>query len=190
MTMELTRTRTTTGLVFCAALGLASVLLGTAIPALSPLLIAIILGTVVRNVLPLPAAWEPGIAFAAKHVLRWGVVLLGLQISFKTIVDLGAGVLVLVVSAVAITFLATVLLGRALKVDSDLAVLIASGFSICGAAAVAGVQGAMKAAEEKVAAAIALVVLFGTVMIPSTVALAAAIGLRYAASGIFIGAYN
>src|SRR5690625_5731700 len=107
--MELTRTRTTTGLVLCAALGLASVLLGTAIPGLSPLLIAIILGTVMRNVLPLPAAWEPGIAFAAKHVLRWGVVLLGLQISFKTIVDLGAGVLVLVVSAVAITFLATVL---------------------------------------------------------------------------------
>lgn len=176
-----------TGLTFCAGLGLASVLLGTAIPALSPLLIAIILGTVIRNVAPLPKVWEPGIGFAAKHVLRWGVVLLGLQISFKTIVDLGPNALVLIICAVAITFFATLALGRVLKVDSDLTLLIASGFSICGAAAVAGVQGTIKAAQEKVAAAIALVVLFGTLMIPATVALAAALDFADEASGVFIG---
>lgn len=180
--------RTGSGVTFCAAVGLGTVLLGTAAPGLSPLLIAIILGAVLRNIIRLPESWEPGIQFAAKRILRWGVVLLGLQISLKTVLDLGPQVLVLIVSAVGITFLGTLGLGRLLKVDSELTLLIASGFSICGAAAVAGVQGTLRAAEEKVAAAIALVVLFGTLMIPTTVALMAALGFGGDQTGVFIGA--
>lgn len=178
----------TVGLSVCAGIGLGTVLLGTALPGLSPLLIAIIIGTLLRNVARIPASWEPGIGFAAKHVLRWGVVLLGLQISLKTVIDLGPGTLVLVASAVGITFLGTLALGRILKVDSELTLLIASGFSICGAAAVAGMQGTIRAAEEKVAAAIALVVLFGTLMIPASVAIIAAAGFADSQGGIFIGA--
>lgn len=162
-------------------------LMGFALPSVSPLLVAIILGAVLRNVLPIPASLEPGITVAAKKVLRWGVVLLGLQVSLSTILDLGPGVLVVIICAVGITFFATLALGRMLKIDRDLTMLIAGGFSICGAAAVAGVQGAIRATEEKVAAAIALVVLFGTLMIPATVAISAATGLGADQSGIFIG---
>ena len=162
-------------------------LMGFALPSVSPLLVAIILGAVLRNVLPIPASLEPGITVAAKKVLRWGVVLLGLQVSLSTILDLGPGVLVVIICAVGITFFATLALGRMLKIDRDLTMLIAGGFSICGAAAVAGVQGAIRATEEKVAAAIALVVLFGTLMIPATVAIGAATGLGADQSGIFIG---
>src|SRR5690625_224929 len=180
--------RTASGLALCGAVGLVTVLIGLVVPGLSPLLIAIILGAILRNVVRLPESWEPGIGFAAKHILRWGVVLLGLQISFTTIIDLGPGVLILVVSAVGITFLGTLALGRLLRVDTDLTLLIASGFSICGAAAVAGVQGTLRAAEEKVAAAIALVVLFGTLMIPTTVAVMAALGFDDSQTGVLIGA--
>lgn len=162
-------------------------LMGFALPSVSPLLVAIILGAALRNVLPIPASLEPGITVAAKKVLRWGVVLLGLQVSLSTILDLGPGVLVVIICAVGITFFATLALGRMLKIDRDLTMLIAGGFSICGAAAVAGVQGAIRATEEKVAAAIALVVLFGTLMIPATVAISAATGLGADQSGIFIG---
>src|SRR5690625_4733338 len=81
--------RTGSGVTFCAAVGLGTVLLGTAAPGLSPLLIAIILGAILRNLIQLPESWEPGIQFAAKRILRWGVVLLGLQISLKTVLDLG-----------------------------------------------------------------------------------------------------
>src|SRR5690625_4233035 len=187
-TMQTTTTRTGSGIVLCAAVGLGSVLLGMALPGLSPLLIAIMVGTLVRNVVRIPQALEPGIGFSAKHILRWGVVLLGLQISLKTVADLGAGALALIVCAVAITFLGTQIIGRVLGVDSELTTLIAAGFSICGAAAVAGMQGTIKVAEEKVAAAIALVVLFGTLMIPTTVAITAAFGFTDSQSGIFIGA--
>lgn len=130
---------------------------------------------------------EPGIGVAAKRVLRWGVVLLGLQLSLPQILELGPGVLAIVVAAVCVTFFATLGLGRALGVDRDLSVLIAGGFSICGAAAVAGVQGAVRATQEKVAAAVALVVLFGSIMIGVMPGLVAALGLNQADAGTLIG---
>ena len=151
------------------------------------MLIAVVLGALWRNLIPVPAILEPGIAMAAKRVLRWGVVLLGLQLSLPAILALGPGVLLICVCAVAVTFFATLALGKVLGVDPELRLLIASGFSICGAAAVAGVQGAVKAPQEKVAAAVALVVLFGTLMIPAMPLLIGALGLADGDAGTLIG---
>jgi uncharacterized integral membrane protein (TIGR00698 family) len=175
------------GLLVSAAVGAACLAVGSSVPGLSAMLVAVLLGALWRNVLPVPAILEPGIAVAAKRVLRWGVVLLGLQLSLPSILALGPGVLVVAVAAVAVTFFATLALGRFLKVDPELTLLIASGFSICGAAAVAGVQGAVRASQEKVAAAVALVVLFGTLMIPLMPALVAALRLNAGDGGTLIG---
>ncbi|RII43654.1 putative sulfate exporter family transporter [Galactobacter valiniphilus] len=175
------------GLLVSGAVGAACLALGNTVPGLSAMLVAVLLGALWRNLLPVPAALEPGIAIAAKRVLRWGVVLLGLQLSLPAILALGPGVLVVAVAAVALTFFATLALGRVLKVDPELTLLIASGFSICGAAAVAGVQGAVRASQEKVAAAVALVVLFGTLMIPLMPALVALLGLGPGDAGTIIG---
>lgn len=175
------------GLLVCAVIGAACIGLGTVIPGLSAMLVAVILGALWRNLIPVPAVLEPGIALAAKRVLRWGVVLLGLQLSLPAILALGPGVLLICIAAVALTFFATLILGRVLNVDPELTLLIAAGFSICGAAAVAGVQGAVRASQEKVAAAVALVVLFGTLMIPIMPVLVAALGLGAGDGGTLIG---
>ena len=175
------------GLVICALIGAASILAGRAVSGLSPMLMAVVLGALWRNVAPVPASLEPGIAVSAKRVLRWGVVLLGLQLSLPAILALGPGVLVIVACAVGVTFFATLGIGKLLGVDRDLRILIAGGFSICGAAAVAGVQGAVRATEEKVAAAVALVVLFGTLMIPVMPLLTRLVGLDDGDAGTLIG---
>ncbi len=154
------------GLVVTLIVGGITVGLGRSLPQVSPMLVAIILGVLLRNLTRLPDFLQPGIAYSAKRILRVGVVLLGLQVSFTTVASLGAGVLAIVVAAVGVTFLATVGLGRILGIDRELTLLIAGGFSICGAAAVAGVQGSVRSSEDKVAAAVALVVLYGTLMIP------------------------
>lgn len=171
----------------CALVGVACIGLGSVLPGVSAMLVAVILGALWRNLIRVPSALEPGITLAAKRVLRWGVVLLGLQLSLPTILALGPGVLLICVAAVALTFFATLILGRFLKVDPELTLLIAAGFSICGAAAVAGVQGAVRASQEKVAAAVALVVLFGTLMIPLMPVLVTALGLGAGDGGTLIG---
>lgn len=153
------------GVIVCSLVGMACIIEGFFFPALSSNLLAVLLGIAIRNFITIPDVFEPGIGVAAKRMLRWGVVLLGLQVSLFTIMSLGWGVIITDILAVGITFTSTFIIGRVMGIDEDLVLLIASGFSICGAAAVAGIQGTIKATEEKVAAAVALVVLFGTIMI-------------------------
>lgn len=176
----------------CALLALACLGLATAVhpwaPALSPLLLAILAGVAWRNLAPVPAVLAPGVAFAAKPVLRAGIVLLGLQLALPDVLALGPGVLALVVAVVGLTFAAAVALGRALRLPEDLTLLVASGFSVCGAAAVAGADAVVRARREAAATAIGLVVLFGTSMIPLMPALAGTIGLGERAAGLWIGA--
>ncbi|SMY02929.1 MULTISPECIES: YeiH family protein [Brevibacterium] len=158
-------------------------------PILSPLLVAIVLGIIVGNVLPeLPQTFQPGLAFAAKPLLRLGIVALGAQVVLGDILDLGWLVLVLAAVVVAVGIISGLLLARPFRVDSSLALLIGCGFGICGAAAVAGVESTLKAKKEDVAAAIGLVVLFGTLMIAVIPSLSAAFGLAQDTAGMWGGA--
>ncbi|WP_025780264.1 YeiH family protein [Brevibacterium sp. VCM10] len=158
-------------------------------PVLSPLLVAIVLGILLGNLAPnLPEAFMPGLNFAAKPLLRLGIVALGAQVVLGDILDLGWLVLVLAAVIVAAGILSALALAGPLKVDRPLAVLIGSGFGICGAAAVAGVESTLKSKKEDVAAAIGLVVLFGTLMIAIVPGLSTALGLSPETAGMWGGA--
>lgn len=101
--------------------------------------------------------------------------------------DLGFGVVLVVVAAVA-TFFATPWAGRLMGIGLAQRLLIAAGFSVCGAAAVAGAEGVTKAKEEETATAIAMVVLFGTLMIPLVPFLGGLLGTPDEVLGMWIGA--
>ncbi len=130
---------------------------------ISSLTIAVIFGMVLGN-LPLPLdRFRPGLAYAGKHVLRFGVVALGMRLSLNQISGLGVPVIAVIVATVAATFFGTQALGRRLGVSRPLSLLIATGYSICGASAIAAMEGSSDAEEEEVALAIGLVTLAGTI---------------------------
>lgn len=169
---------------------LAAALLGLVIsrwqPAASALLVAIVLGVVVGNIWPSVASW-PGVTFASKQLLRAGIVLLGLKVSLTTIAALGWPIVVLVIAIVSIGLIGTYVMGRALGLTEDLSMLVASGFSICGAAAVAAADGVIRPTKEAVATALALVVLFGTLMIPLVPIAARLMGLSADQAAVWAG---
>jgi uncharacterized integral membrane protein (TIGR00698 family) len=80
------------------------------------------------------------------------------------------------------------LLGRMLGIGWTQRLLIACGFSICGAAAVAAADGVVDADEEEVLTSVALVVMFGTMLIAVIPPAARALGLDEAAGGVWAGA--
>ena len=135
------------------------------VPTVSPLLVSIVLGMVVTNVWPIPARFGPGMTVAGKRVLRLGIVLLGLQLAVRDILGLGWQMMLVVVAIVGLGIVGTVWIGVLLGVSPAQRLLIACGFSVCGAAAVAAVEGVTDADQEDVASAISLVVVFGTAMI-------------------------
>lgn len=158
-----------------------------AVPALSALLVAILLGVVLTHVWSIPEIFGPGMTVAGRTVLRLGVVLLGLQLALDDILGLGVEVLLVVVIIVALGISGTLLLGRWLGVPRPLTLLVACGFSICGAAAVAAVEGSTDSEEEDVASAIGLVVLFGTLMIFAVPAALSPLGLTEHVQGLVAG---
>ncbi|WP_372698428.1 YeiH family protein [Arthrobacter sp. JSM 101049] len=154
------------GLLLCAVAAAISMTVSNFLPGVSSLIIAIVLGIAVTNVVPLPDIVAPGITLSSKKLLRLGIVFLGLQLVLSDIVSLGAPMLLVIVCIVAGGIFGTILMGRLMKMRPGQVLLIACGFSICGAAAVAGVEGVTESDEEDVVTAVALVVIFGTLMIP------------------------
>ncbi len=186
--LRLPSSRILPGLLLAGTAAAANMVLGLAFPLLSPVLLAIAAGALARNLGWLPDVLTPGLEVAARRVLRIGIVLLGLQLSLQELGALGWGVPVLAVTVVGVGILSTLALGRALRVGRKQSLLIACGFSICGAAAVAGVERSVGADDDDTVTAVALVVLFGTAMIPLLPWLSGVLGLSSAASGIWAGA--
>lgn len=154
----------------------------------SPLVIAVVLGAVVANLGLLPESSRLGLGFASRKLLRVGIVLLGLQLSFAQVGELGAPGLVLVVVVVAITFTGTQWLGRKMGLSHGLSLLVATGFSICGASAIAAMRPVSDADDDDMAYAIALVTICGTLAIFLLPPLGEIIGFSGAQFGSWVGA--
>src|SRR5690606_4040832 len=138
------------------------------------------------------------IAWTSRVVLRAGVVLLGFGLSVPEVLALGWRGLVVVTTTLAVTFAGTLALGRVLHVPRVAALLVATGFSVCGAAAISAMQGVVagrprtpaqaRADDAALAASLALVTLYGTLAIAVLPALASVLGLGDDRTGLWIGA--
>lgn len=130
----------------------------------SPMIVGIILGMLYANSLRnnLPETWVPGIKFCSKQVLRFGIILYGFKLSFQDVMTVGLAAIIVDAIIVVCTIGLGILIGRLLKMDRSIALLTSCGSAICGAAAIMGVDGAIRPKPYKTAVAVATVVIFGT----------------------------
>ncbi len=182
------RARLLPGLLLVAGVTVVAFVAARAVPALNPSTVAVVLGAVAANTGLHPPALHPGTAYAARQVLRAAVVLLGLQVALPQLADLGLAGLTVVVATVAITFAGTRLLGRLLGLSPARSLLVASGFSICGASAIAAMEDAAGGDEDDRAVAVALVTLCGSLAIVVLPALRGPLALDPVAFGSWVGA--
>jgi len=123
--------------------------------------VAIVLGLLLRNTLPLPALLGPGLRFAVTAVLRLGIVLVGIRLSALDVLRLGAAGLPVVCAAIAAGLVFVTWFNRRLGLPPRLGTLLAAGTSICGVTAIVSTAPAIEAHEREVAYAVANVVAFG-----------------------------
>ena len=157
------------GLMFTAGVAIAGLLMSQSTTAqhwgFSALTIAIALGIVLGNtVYPyISSACASGVGVAKQQLLRTGIVLYGLRITFQQIAGVGMTAILTDFMVLSSTFLLAYWLGtRIFKLDRDTALLIGAGSSICGAAAVMATEPVVRAQASKVSIAVATVVVFGT----------------------------
>jgi uncharacterized integral membrane protein (TIGR00698 family) len=129
------------------------------------MIMAIILGTLVHNVIGTPAAASEGVTFSLRRILRFSIVLLGLQITAQQAAEVGGVGIGMIAIGLLSTLLATMAVGRVLGVPRGLSLLIGVGTAICGASAIISAKAAVQGEDEDAAYAIASVTLFGTAAI-------------------------
>ena len=161
------------------------------VPAVPVLTACVVLG-VLFTALPWPSAMKntarPGLTIASKRLLRIGIVLLGFSLSLVDVARLGWPTLIAIVLVVLLTFFLTLVVGRIAKLPSDQPLLIAAGFSICGASAIGAMSAVTGSKDEETATPIALVTLCGTLAIAVLPALAPLFGLNAEQFGMWVGA--
>jgi uncharacterized integral membrane protein (TIGR00698 family) len=175
------------GLALLVLIAAGATALSWLMPVISPLVAALALGALVVNVVPIPDHLAPGIAFGGRSLLRLGIVLLGFRLSIGDVARLGLPGLGVVGVVVAGTFFGTQWLGRRLGLSEDLGLLVATGYSICGASAIAAMDGVVHADEEETAYAITLVTLCGTLSIFVLPLIAHAVGMPAGDFGTWVG---
>ena len=198
------------GLLLATVATAAILAVSRSVPTVSPLVLAIALGAVVGTASgswvrrrpaddPRWTAFAPGTALVAKRVLRIGVVLLGLQLSVPDVLALGWRGLTVVVVTLAVTFVAAQGIGRRLGVSREASLLVGTGFAVCGAAAISAMSSVVDRtrsggvrddpdARDDVAAALALVTIFGTVAILVLPPASRLLGMTDGQAGLWIGA--
>ena len=108
-----------------------------------------------------------------------------MQLGLGQVFGLGIGTVLAVVTTVLVAFLGTLALGRVLGVSRGLSLMVATGFSICGASAIAAMDSVTDTDKEDVATGVTLVTLYGG----AAIALVPLIGRGLGLSDVRLGAW-
>lgn len=132
----------------------------------SALTLSIVLGIIIGNTFfsKIESHTNFGVSFAKGILLRAGIVLYGFKITLTEINSVGINAMASDAIMLITTFFITLWIGvYLLKMDKQTVQLTATGCSICGAAAIMAAEPVIKSESHKVAVAIAVIVIFGTI---------------------------
>lgn len=135
---------------------------------ISVLTLAIVLGMLAGNTVypQIESRSDSGVAFSKQTLLRLGIVLYGLRLTFQDIAAVGAAGVAIDGIVLTSTFALSWWAGtRIFRLDRTTAMLIGAGSSICGAAAVMAAEPVVRGRAEQVTVAVSTVVVFGTLAI-------------------------
>lgn len=155
---------------------------------LSPLFLSLLFGLLLSNLFSWPEEGKGALILASKKALRLGVILLGLQITLHKFVEIGYRGFIAILIIVILTFTGVRYFAKRFGLSPTLSLLVASGFAICGATAVAAVGSARKSANDDISYAIGLVTLCGTLSIFVIPPITKLLSLTHSTSGAWIGA--
>lgn len=180
------------GLAAAFAAVAVSLVVHALVPMLPAMTVAVVLGIAAVNLpgtSPLcQGPWRAGLNFAGKHLMRVGIVFLGLKLSLGDIMDLGWITVALVVAVVLLSFAGTYAMGKLFRLGGDTPLLIATGFSICGASAIGAMAAVKGTKHEDTVLPVALVTLCGTLAIGVLPLLMHPLGLSPLQFGQWVGA--
>lgn len=154
--------------------------------------VAIILGMIVGNYFyktfhSEESEFKSGVKFAEKDLLMFAIALMGINLNFTMLANLGFQTILIIVLGMVFTIFVGLLLGKLFKLNPQLSLMIGIGNGVCGSSAIAATAGIAKVKSNDIGVSIALVNLMGTVGIFLAPALAHLLGFSDIQAGVFTG---
>jgi len=175
------------GLLAAVAIAVVSTGIARMAPIIGSAVPAVILGAIIATIRRPKAALLPGIVFTGQRVLQAAVVLLGLRLSLRQVVAVGAGSLPVMLCTLAACLTVAQLAGRILRINGDLRLLIGSGTGICGASAIATVAPVIGADATAIAYSVSTIFVFNVAAVVIFPIVGHALGMSSHAFGLFAG---
>jgi len=129
----------------------------------SAVLLALLLGMLLRNVIPATAQLKPGVDAVVKKWLPVGIVLLGARLDFYDLIRVAVQVLIGAAILIVVIIVVSRLISRWFDIEEKMGLLIGAGTAICGSSAIVAVAPVIKAREEEMAYSIGVINLLGVV---------------------------
>ncbi|TAL35335.1 MAG: putative sulfate exporter family transporter [Spirochaetes bacterium] len=146
---------------------------------------ALIFGLLISNTIGVPEWLKT--AVKTEFFIKIGLVMLGAEVLFTTIVTVGAYGMIQAVVVIAAVFYVCYWLAKKLGLDDEFASILASAVSICGVSAAIAAGGAVKGDSKKVSHTISLVLLMAVPMLILQPLIAKWVGMSPAVAGAWIG---
>jgi uncharacterized integral membrane protein (TIGR00698 family) len=146
---------------------------------------ALILGLLLSNTVGVPKFVKE--AVKTEYFIKIGLVLLGAEVLFTTIVKVGAYGMIQSVIVIGSVFYFCFWVAKKLGLDDEFASILGSAVSICGVSAAIAAGGAVKGDPKKVSHTISLVLLCAIPMLILMPIIAKAVGMAPVVAGAWLG---
>ncbi len=147
---------------------------------------ALALGLIISNFIGTPEWLRP--AIRTELFIKIGLVILGAEVIFGRILELGQYGLIVAWGVTPVVLLSMFWLGhRRLGLSPSFAMVVAAATSVCGVSAAIAVAGACRAKKEELTLAVGMTLIFTVLMMVGMPFLAQALGLNPIVAGAWIG---
>lgn len=191
------------GIALCFMLAVPAWLLGEAFPLIGSPVFGILLGMMLVIICPAlltrNLSWdterckgrngrlETGVKYTSKKLLQYSIILLGFGMNLFQVLQVGVQSLSVILTTLTAAFVTAYFVGKLLRLNGNMTVLIGVGTSICGGSAIAATAPVIKAGDEEIAQAISTIFLFNILAVFLFPAAGMALGLSDQGFGMWAG---
>lgn len=175
------------GIGLCLFIAIPAWKLGTLYPVVGGPVFAILAGMIITLLWKDKRIVQPGIAYTAKKILQYAVILLGFGMNLSDILSGGKQSLPIIIATITTSLLISYVLCKAMKIPHKIATLVGVGSSICGGSAIAAAAPVIEADDVEIAQAISVIFIFNIIAALIFPAMGAFLHLSNEGFGLFAG---
>lgn len=177
------------GIILSALIAAIAYIINDLLPIdlLGATLIALLLGMALNPLVANYEVLDPGMNWTSKKILRVGIILAGITLSFSQVLQAGKYALVLLAFTLVTAFGVGYLCHKVFKINWKLAGLLSVSTAICGGTAVATVGPTINAKNRDIAYAISATFIFDIITVIAFPWIGQMLGLSDTGYGLWVG---